>query len=125
MTASPRTVFVAVSHGDGGYFFVFGSAGWRGKIDSQGMVNKYSSPQQEGPHSFTSGRGECVFVCAGTCVHAFPSESLCAAAAIRSSHTPSVCTQRAALLFLNLQHGGGEGEKEMTRLGELLWFVCS
>ena len=35
---------------------MFGSAGWRGKIYSQGMVNKYCSPQQEGPHSLTSGR---------------------------------------------------------------------
>lgn len=68
MTASPCAVFVAVSHGDE-LFFVFGSAGWRGKIYSQGMVNKYCSPHQEGPHSFTSGRGRvCMGVCAGTCM---------------------------------------------------------
>lgn len=57
---------------------MFGNVGWRGKIYSQGMVNKYCSPQQEGPKSFTSGRGECVYVCmqARACMHAQLYEAL-------------------------------------------------
>lgn len=61
---------------------MFGSVVWRGKIYSQGMVNKYCSLHQEGPHSFTAGRGESGHGCVCRHVYMCVLKSSSAAAAI-------------------------------------------
>lgn len=88
-------------------FFVFGRVGWRGKIYSQGMVNKYCSPQQKGHTALHLG-GWCVCVQARACVPKWVFKFCCS----YSMTFPHRHRQCAELSFFHLQHGGSWKGKE-------------
>lgn len=95
---------------------MFGSAGWRGKIYSQGMVNKYCSLQQEGPHSFTSGRGGVgMGVCAGTCICACVFKCCCSH--MKLPYSPSVHTTCSTPFFSPFTARGGVRREEKDQIG--------
>lgn len=89
------------------------------------MVNKYCSPQQEGPHGFTSGRGAHVWVyvyvrvCVCVCMHV----RVMPQRVFKRGYTKLPCSQfvYTALPFLIYSaREAREKKTEMTRLRELL-----
>lgn len=85
---------------------MFGRVGWRGKIYSQGMVNKYCSPQQKGHTALHLG-GWCVCVQARACVPKWVFKFCCS----YSMTFPHRHRQCAELPFFIYSMGGAERGK--------------